>query len=109
MSKKKSKPDDFREFVLEQLSSLTGLACRPMFGGHGLYLGERFFAILHAGRMYLKTDAASLPEFTSRNSQPFRPSEKQTLKSYYEVPADVLDGAAQLCAWSRRAAGVAGS
>jgi DNA transformation protein and related proteins len=104
MPKRKPKQDDFRDFVLEQLSPLEGLSCRRMFGAFGLYLSDHFFAILHAGCLYLKTHPDTLEDFTSRGSQPFRPTEKQTLKSYYEVPPDILDNAAELQAWSRRAA-----
>ena len=105
MPKRKPQPDDFRDFILEQLSPLEGLSCRRMFGAHGLYLNDTFFAILHAGRLYLKVHDDTLADFTSRGSQPFRPTDKQTLKSYYEVPADILDNAAELQSWSRRAAG----
>ena len=35
--------------------------------------------------------------------KPFRPSAKQTLKSYYEVPADVLENSDQLAAWAQEA------
>ena len=35
----------FRDFVLDQLAELGEVHCRAMFGGHGLYHGETFFAI----------------------------------------------------------------
>lgn len=34
---------------------------------------------------------------------PFRPNERQTLKSYYEVPPEVLDDHEALLAWAREA------
>ena len=34
---------------------------------------------------------------------PFRPNERQTLKSYYEVPPEVLDDAEALFSWAREA------
>jgi hypothetical protein len=30
-----------------------------MFGGHGLYLGDRFFGIINGGHAWFRTDAAS--------------------------------------------------
>jgi DNA transformation protein len=36
---------------------------------------------------------------------PFRPNERQTLKSYYEVPPDVLDEPETLLSWAREAIG----
>ena len=36
--------------------------------------------------------------------KPFRPSEKQTLKNYYEVPADVIEDRSELASWASKAA-----
>jgi TfoX/Sxy family transcriptional regulator of competence genes len=38
-----------------------------------------------------------------RGMQPFRPNPRQTLKSYYEVPVDVLEDHEQLTVWARQA------
>jgi len=32
--------------------------------------------------------------------KPFRPNAKQTLKSFYEVPIDVLEDTEQLASWA---------
>ena len=48
--------DSFRDFVLDQLDGLPGLRCKAMFGGHGIYADEAFFAIVHDGRIYFKVD-----------------------------------------------------
>lgn len=93
--------DGFAEFVRDQLRGLQGeLELRRMFGGHGLYRDGVFFAILMDGRMYLKTTDATRGRFVSRGMGPFRPSERQTLKTYYEVPADVLESPAELVEWA---------
>ena len=99
--------DSFVSFVLEQLSGLEGLGCRAMFGGHGLYLGATFFGILSGGRLYLKTDQATAQRYVRRGMGPFQPSERQVLRSYYEVPADVLEGRGELLQWAQDAARVA--
>jgi DNA transformation protein len=36
--------------------------------------------------------------------KPFRPNAKQILKSFYEVPIDVLEDAEQLVAWGQESA-----
>ena len=97
------KPDTFRDFVLDQLSALDGLDCRAMFGGHGLYRWDAFFGILFRGVLYLKVDDASRPGFERLGMGPFRPGKKQTLKSFYEVPPDVLENRSTLTDWARRA------
>lgn len=95
--------DSFTDFALDQLGGMARVECRAMFGGYGLYQGRVFFGILFKGRMYLKTDAASAAEYRARGMRPFRPSAAQTLRTYYEVPADVLEDADELVRWAARA------
>lgn len=95
--------DSFRDFVLEQLAALDGLRSRAMFGGHGLYSGEHFFGIVYDGRLYFKIHPDTLPDYLNRHCAVFAPSEKQVLKNYREVPAEILEDAAQLAAWARKA------
>jgi len=95
--------DSFLDFVIDQLQGLGAVHARSMFGGHGLYLGEIFFAIIYEGRLYFKTGEENRPDYLAHNMQPFRPSEKQTLKNYYEVPVDILEDAEQLELWAQKA------
>ena len=100
--------NSFVAYVLNQLSEVEGLGCRAMFGGHGLYRGPTFFGIVFAGRLYFKTDEATVGEYTRRGMAPFHPNDRQLLKTYYEVPAEVLAGRATLASWAAAAAGCAG-
>lgn len=61
-------PDrSFLDFVLEQLSHLNEeVRPKAMFGGWGLYLGERFFAVIAYDRLYLKTNEATVAPFVAR-------------------------------------------
>ena len=95
--------ESFKTFVLDQLAPLKRVACRAMFGGHGLYRGEVFFGILFNGRLYFKTDFASRPAYRERGMQAFRPSASMTLKTYYEVPVEILEDAEEFLRWARRA------
>ena len=95
--------NSFVAFVLEQLSDVEGLGCRAMFGGHGLYRGRTFFGILLDGRLYFKTDHSTAAEYTRRGMTPFRPNDRQVLKTYYEVPADVLEDRRELHNWAEAA------
>lgn len=102
----KPKPDDsFKEFVLDQLGTLPDVRAKAMFGAHGLYAGENFFAILDEGRLFFKTDAASAADYTSRGMGPFTYESRGRVltMSYHEVPPDVLENAPELVGWARRA------
>lgn len=93
--------DSFAAFVLEQLrADETGaIVARRMFGSLGLYHHDTFFGIIHRGHLYLKTSDATREGYLARGMSPFRPSAKQTLKNYYEVPADILEEPDALAEW----------
>ncbi|HZE98381.1 MAG TPA: TfoX/Sxy family protein [Planctomycetota bacterium] len=97
----KKKSDSFRDYVAEQLGPETRF--RAMFGGHGLYLGDAFYGIIAKGRLYFRTGPMTRADYVSRGMKPFKPNSRQTLKSYYEVPVEVLEDAETLRAWARRA------
>jgi DNA transformation protein len=97
--------DSFATFVLEQLRADAGepITARRMFGSLGLYYRQTFFGIIHRGHLYLRTTTATRPAYEERGMTPFRPSQQQTLKNYYEVPADVLEDPDTLGEWVRDA------
>ena len=105
-------PDDsFKEFVLDQLSTLPDVRARAMFGAHGLYSGENFFGILDEGRLFFKTDSQSQADYTARGMCPFTYESKGKVMTmgYHEVPPDVLEQPQELAAWARKAIGIAAS
>jgi DNA transformation protein and related proteins len=95
--------EDFEEGILSRLSPLGDISSRPLFGGLGIYWHDLIFAILFRGRLYFKVDELSKPDFESRGMEPFRPNERQTLKSYFEVPLEVLEDPEALLSWAREA------
>jgi DNA transformation protein len=80
-----------------------------MFGAHGLYSGEKFFAILDQGRLFFKTDATTQTDYLARAMEPFtyEMNGKTMTMAYHEVPPDVLENAHELVAWAQRAINIA--
>ena len=81
----------------------------PIIQGVSFSFLGAFFAIIHKGRFYMKTDAAMRAMCTVAGMQPFTPrmgksARTVTMKQYYEVPPDVLEDSDQLADWARRAA-----
>lgn len=95
------KKDSFRDFVVEQLGD--GVEARAMFGGTGLYRGDAFFGILFKGRLYFRTGPRTRQEYVRRGMKPFKPNARMTSKTYYEVPADVLEDRETVRAWALKA------
>lgn len=97
------KDESFKDFILDQLSEIDSVEARRMFGGHGLYQDETFFGIIHKGKLFFKIDDNTVDEYRKRKMKPFRPNGKQTLKSYYQVPVEIIEDADALHDWALRA------
>jgi len=95
------------DFVVEQLERVAPVTAKPMFGGVGLYAQGLFFALIAEDRLYFKVDDGTRPEFERLGMEPFHPFGEEHAMGYYEVPADVLEDAAQLEPWMRKAIEVA--
>jgi DNA transformation protein and related proteins len=103
---------DFLAYVLDQLERLGQLgevSSRRMFGGAGLYCGEHFFGLIADDVLYLRVDDANRGDYVSRGMEQFRPypERPQVSMSYYEIPPEVLDAAAECVRWAQRSVEVA--
>jgi DNA transformation protein len=93
---------DYLAYVLEQLAGVDGVSSRRMFGGAGLYCHECFFGLIAEDTLYLRVDDANRARFTARGMDRFRPyaDRPELSMNYFETPAEVLEDAAELCAWA---------
>ena len=98
------------DHLLDQLQPLGDARGRSMFGGFGVYLGGLIIGIVAFDSVYLKVDDQNRPDFEAAGSAPFSYGTKQgtnTIGSYWEVPADVLDDPEQLRGWALKSLAVA--
>jgi TfoX/Sxy family transcriptional regulator of competence genes len=98
--------DSFRVYALEQLGRVAsgGIRSRRMFGGVGVYAGERYFALIDDDIVYLKADDPTIPAFEAEGLPPFRPFGEGTKPmKYYAVPVEWLDDVDLLAPWVERA------
>ncbi len=97
--------DEFVDYVVEQLAAWSAVSVRKMFGGAGLYREETMFAVIADDVAYLKVDDSNRDDFVRASSAPFEPYPdkiKTTLRTYYEIPADVLENPDELAQWAER-------
>jgi DNA transformation protein len=95
----------YSSYVLEQFEAFGSVQARRMFGGVGLYAGDAFFGLIDDDVLYLKVDDSNRADYESRGCRPFRPRKNDpnaTSMSYFEVPSDVLEDAAELALWARK-------
>jgi DNA transformation protein len=98
-----ARDESFKDFVIDQLIGMDNVEARRMFGGYGLYRDETFFGIVHKGKLFFKIDDSTVDAYRKRKMKPFRPNPKQTLKSYFQVPVDVIEDADELREWAVKA------
>jgi len=98
----------FKDYILDQLRDVEDLVCKRMFGGFGLYSNGTFFGIIDRDKVYFKTNEKSKVHYIEQGMGPFKPTPKQTLKNYYEVPIDVIENPEDLTTWARQS-GLVGS
>jgi DNA transformation protein and related proteins len=93
-------------FVDEVIARLRPLEARSraMFGGHGLYLGESFFAVIAGDRLFFRVTDETRPDYERHGSGPFEYDPGKFLKSYFDVPAAVWEDDVVLREWAARAA-----
>ena len=93
------------DHCLELLAPLGAVRARRMFGGHGLYCDDLFFALIAMDRLYLKTDAISQPAFAAANGEPFvyEGTGKRVTMSYWTAPPAAMDSPAEMQPWARLA------
>jgi DNA transformation protein len=100
---------DFLTYVREQLSALTDVTSRRMFGGVGLYAEGVFFGLIANDVLYFKVGDGNRCDYEARGMSPFRPhpGKPHVSLSYYEVPSEVLEDRDECGLWARRSVAVA--
>jgi DNA transformation protein len=91
---------------LELLSPLGPTRARRMFGGHGLYAGEHFVALVIQEMLYLKADETARPAFAAAGCQPFAYSTRdgqRAVLAYWSAPDEALESPAAMLPWARLA------
>jgi len=84
---------------------LGTIRVQRMFGGHGVYADDVFFAIVDDGVLYLKADEISAPHFEERGRGRFEyvKDGKVQKMAYYESPEEVLEDPDEALRWGRMA------
>ena len=72
-----------------------------MFGGHGLYGCDVFFAIVHRGKLFFRVDDALRADYEALGMKAFSPYGSE-MRGYYEVPETIVEQAPEVVGWARR-------
>jgi DNA transformation protein len=94
--------DSFATYCAELLKPLGEVRTKRMFGGHGIYVGEVFIAIVHGETLYLKADDATRARFAAAGSREFTYTAQGKTKAlgYWSAPVDAMDSPAEMRPWA---------
>jgi len=93
--------ESYLTFVIEQLGGVRDILTKRMFGGVGIYSGDRFFAVMDNDTLFFKVDDALAGQYRKRGMPPFAPIPgKPPMMGYYQVPPSVLEDADALARWA---------
>ncbi len=102
--------DDFLNYCIDLLAGWKTVTARRMFGGAGLYADGAIFGVVADDIVYLKVDDSTREAFIQAGSRPFEPYPdkiKTAIRSYYEVPPDVLEDPDEFARWAQRSLDIA--
>lgn len=86
--------DEFLEYVLDALGIDYCIKHKKMFGGYGLYIHGKIFALIIDCELYFKAHNENAAQFFKANgSEPFTYERKGKLISmcYWKVGPEILD------------------
>ena len=93
----------FHDYVMQDLmQGIRGVTSRAMFGGWALYRDGVTFGIIADEQLFFKVDDKSRAKFEKMGSAPFKyesRGKQVTMKSYWELPADVAEDRDELERW----------
>ncbi|MEL7048208.1 MAG: TfoX/Sxy family protein [Pseudomonadota bacterium] len=94
---------DFETYVADLLSPIGPVRIKRMFGGAGIYAGDRMFGLIAFDAVYFKVDDQTVGVFETAGSKPFTYTgkTKPIQMSYWRVPDDAFDDADAFCRWAR--------
>ena len=102
------------QFISDLFAPFGPVVMRRMFGGAGLYRDGLMFALVFDGVIFLRVDAASIPDFEREGSRPFvytrakSPGKiSRASLSYWRLPERLYDDPEELAVWAGRALAIA--
>jgi DNA transformation protein len=94
-----------RDFA-DRIHGVGPVSTSRFFGGAALKVDGVQFGFVMKGSLYLRVDSEGRAVFEAMGALPFQyssRSEKVTVTSYYEVPAEVMEDPDMLSYWAVRA------
>ncbi len=107
----KKEIENYRDYLLRDVFALVEdrTSSRAMFGGVGLYLDGRIFALIVSDHeVYLKVGDNNRQDFLDAGSEPFtyygHKDKKPTVMPYWQLPDEINEDRTTAAEWAEKAA-----
>jgi DNA transformation protein len=96
---------EYTEYLQDLLRPLGHIRLRRMFGGHGIYANDVFFALVINEQLYFKVDAITRVQFEAAGLEEwmYEKNGKPIHMNYFRPPEAVFDEEDELLVWGRLA------
>lgn len=96
--------EEYKEYILDQLSMVDLVHMKNMFGGIGIFCDGKMFGMIDGGGTFrLKADNSNRPDFEAAGMEAFEHKGKKNAMPYWEVPANVVEDKKLLKEWAEKA------
>ena len=95
--------EDFKNYVIDQLSGIENVEVKKLFGGIGFFKEGLMFGMIGGDKFRLKVDEHNQADYEDKGMQPLFSKGKKKGMPYWEVPAEVLENQDLLMEWGMEA------
>ena len=96
--------EEYRTFVLDQLSGFGVFEAKNQFGGTALMSEGVAFAKIKHNKVWLKVDTTNLDDFVKHGMPQYTYGKDGSRKlNFYEAPSEVIEDRDELVIWAKKA------
>ncbi|MCO4878288.1 TfoX/Sxy family protein [Paraburkholderia caribensis] len=106
MSRQLKINEELAQYIIEQLALSDPISTRSLFGACALCRNEHVFGMVWKGDLYFKVDDENKNDYEIANSHTLgyvSKGEERALKSFWTVPAEVVENREDLRVWAEKA------
>ncbi|MCX4029783.1 TfoX/Sxy family protein [Endozoicomonas sp. SM1973] len=98
--------NEFIQTVQQLLKPLGDIGGKQIFGGYGLQIAAKQFAIIRGTTIYFRVDDITRQKYLDKGMQPFSYASTKGIvkvKQYYEAPEELIKYPTLLVKWAKEA------
>lgn len=95
--------EDFKNFILDQLSGFGEFESKNQFGGIALMSEGVAFAKIKHDKLWLKVDKSNIDDFSKYKMNQYTYGKDNSRKlNFYEAPVDITEDKDKLVQWAKK-------